>query len=348
MEDAKNVELFIFKKSKEGQPAFYIADELLKLWENNGLNPAAKVCVGRFCFLNGFFVSVIRALKKDLKRKLPLSWPLVFEILKQKDKETIDALLVGATQDQALLGLATAALAFDHPDPRWLKILNEELDQKNTALDKLRQDMIAELKIYETEQMTDHAQNLLSKLVSMFPNDTYIEQFTVKIGDIRVHKKLKRVRDKYPKENHAHLEEVKEEWPELAAVIKKNKKTMDLESSYELSISLHEMGLDDLAVEVLRFKQKQWTVKEMLLEVDFLLSSHHFAEALERSQIILSTNKEDPKTLHACLYNLAVAYHGLHDTEQAIEILKGLRQYNPDYKNISELISDWERFWENR
>ena len=56
MEDAKQVEFFIFRKFKEGKPPNYVADELLKLWAKNQLSVDGKYRAGHFCFLHGFYV----------------------------------------------------------------------------------------------------------------------------------------------------------------------------------------------------------------------------------------------------------------------------------------------------
>src|SRR5258708_1592228 len=72
--EPKSVEIWIHRQtSNKLQPA-YIADELLKFWDRGLLTEPAKMNVCRYCFNNGFYPSIVRVLKQDLRenRNFPL------------------------------------------------------------------------------------------------------------------------------------------------------------------------------------------------------------------------------------------------------------------------------------
>lgn len=132
-------------------------------------------------------------------------------------------------------------------------------------------------------------------------------------------------------------------WPELKNKIENERQSLNLTDCYEFSVALSEMGLHDLAIEVLNYQKKNWTTKELLLETDFLLKSHNYVSALENAQKVKKENTENKDELKAALYFSAIAYHGLNDKEQGIAILKGIQAHDPDYKDINELIRVWEK-----
>lgn len=343
MDDAKSVEFYIWRLSKKGMELSVIADELLKLWNAGKLSIPAKISAGRFCILNGFVVSLISSLRKDLKKGLPVCWPLVFHSSVTFEKTFLDAFLVGATQDGMLAGLAIAALEKENPDPRWAKILKQEIAERMKTLIASKQAQIEELKIYEHEKMYEQGSALIKKLRTLFPNDEYIARAQIRFDEWQLIEKLRKIKEKYSQQAPALKESPETPTEEFAQAVRAQFNKLNLQSAYELAIGLQQMGLSSLALEALQSQKRQWTVREEVIEIEFLLAQTSFVEALSKSQEIIKAYTNNPEVLESCLYYSALAYYQLRDLDQAINILKGIQAHNPDYRNVAELIKIWEQ-----
>lgn len=274
MEDAKEVEVFIFQCAQNGADPSFIADELLKLWDKDKLSLSAKLATGSFCIANGYILSLIKALREDLKENRNTYWPLHYYFVQNDSKQINDAFLIAASQSEQLISLSLFAHSRSQ-DSRWNKILREERAKKYS-------------------------------------------QYQIEISDDSGR------------------------WPELKKRIEKIKKDLDMLDCSELSVGLSEMGLNELALEVLNYQKDGWSIKERFMEVDFLLKANRFIEALEKAQIISKENSDNSEVLKAALYLSAQAYYGLDDKEQAVGILKAIEFHDPQYRNLQELIRVWE------
>ena len=177
-------------------------------------------------------------------------------------------------------------------------------------------------------------------LLAIFPGDPEGQKFAHYVGQKDMAKTLQRIRQTYArpfKENPADLEA---QWPELAVALQDLSERTDPEASYNLSIGLHEMGLHPLALEVLRWSKKDWTIREELWELEILVSLKLFAEVLNSCQIILRKHTE-VEVVRAALYFSAHAYFGMEDLEQATGILKGLIEHDPQYRDAVILLKEW-------
>ncbi len=348
MEDAKeqpfNIEIFIAQKNRQGVKASAIADLLLKLWNKNQLDIDAKYICGKFCFLNGLFAPVIQAIRQDLTERKTLCWPLVFEVVKKTDPKLTEAMHNGAIAEDRLLSLALSALTFHHSDPRWKNVVEDQLSTRIKKNFALREKLVNEFQFYKREKLNDEAKNVLEQLKEMFPDDEFIKVSDQKLEEVGVNHRLKTLREKFPIKRFEikKIEDDNVEWTELDVFLRDNIKDFDLESVYDLSIALHEMGFYDMALKVLRQKKRKWTAREKLLHVDFLLAEGSYVEALAESQTLIAEDPTDTELSYACLYNMAFAHHGLNDIGSAIAILKGIFAHLPTYRNIAQLISDWE------
>ena len=258
--DAKAVELWIHEQMGHKQPPNYIADELLKNWEKNQLLPSAKQVVGRFCAFNSFYLALIRALKRDLVENIPLPWNLLMRLLRvakvlttDESKELLDALLVGATRDGNLHTLAAEALKTNNKDPRWPKILESELNDRFKDAENKRKKYFEEFEIFKREGMKNEAKENLQKILALFPHDDKAKKNYIVQSQNDLDASLISIRKEHDRRHHDRRE--KEElphWPELKEAVEKNRAELDLDSAYNFSIGLHQMGFHDLALVTLR------------------------------------------------------------------------------------------------
>jgi hypothetical protein len=345
--EAAQIEVWINRQLRKAQSPEAIADELIKKWESHLFSVSIKSIVARFCLLNNFSPSLIRLLKTDLRLGQPLPWHYVFEILNNSSgdeiaKELVDALLAGATRDKQLLELSASALGHGAKDPRWMKILESELKEKNLRVQEEKDKLYKELRIYLSERMDAEVAQALTRILTLFPNDSEAQKLSEKLGDKELEAKIVKLKDSYDAPA-PHYREAPDHWPELDSKLPEIQKGLSLEQTYLLSIALFQMNLIDLALASLREKQDQWTTREKLFEIELLISLGAYAEALGSAQIILGGHPSESDTVKGALYYMSLAYHGLGDTEQAITILQGILAHDPHYRDASILLVEWRQ-----
>jgi hypothetical protein len=342
--ESLSVEVWIHGELKNRKEPAFIADQLFKNWEKGNFNLGAKKTAGQFCFQNGFLTSLLRVLKSDLVRSAPLPWGLVYRLLvlfeNPLPEDLADALVTGATQDKQLHELAAEGVSQNDPEKRWKTLLASEQCLRVREANENRQKIIEDLKIFRVEGMDTEIREGVSKLLALFPDDRDGQTFAKAVDQKKVEKTIRRLRQTYGAPDLKKDHQDAGEWPELASVLGQAVKNTDLESAYTLSIGLHEMGLDDQALDVLRWHKKDWTIREEIWELELLVSLRLFVETLSSTQNILQRQTE-VEVVRAALYFSAHAYYGLNDPEQAKGILKGLLEHDPRYRDASILLNEW-------
>jgi tetratricopeptide (TPR) repeat protein len=343
--DSKGVELWIHAQITNRMQATFIADELLKIWEQNLLTYEGKQSVGRFCQTNGFFTPLIRALKNDLRTGAALPWSLLIELLKSQNvkigRKIVDACLSGATRDKQLLDVSATAVLFNCEDPRWTKIYLAEYADRQTKLKNTREDMFQEIKILQQEGMHDDLKESVSRVLSIFPDDVEAKKLQKSIHENELLKNLDIIRKgKRDRPKHRPIEP-QTEWPELKNQLLSSAHAFDLDTVYNLAIGLQEMGMIKLAREILALKTNLWEVKENLLAIELMISDHCYAEALLETQTLMK-KKSSSEIIPTTLYFLAKSYKGLEDDNQAVSILKALVEHHPEFRDARVLLKEWE------
>ncbi len=348
--EAAHIEVFINKQLKNSQSSpEYIADELLKKWDASNLPIESKKIVARFCLLNGFFPSLLRILKLDLRAGSPLPWDMVLELFYQEgehtkeklSKDLADALLTGATRDHQLHALTATALTHEEVDPRWKNILDSELKDRLTGIKEDREKLFKEVQIFKSERMDAEVIQILNRILTLFPEDLEAQELLEKLGDQELEVKIQNLKNQYQLKSPFNATESEAEWPDIEKAIKKILKNLSVEETYLLSIALFQMNLYSAALNTLRFVKDQWKIREKLWEIDLLLSVKSYAEALAASQIILNQNRLLSEVVKTALYYSARALYGLGDQEQALSILKGIVERDPHFRDASILIAEW-------
>ncbi|MDZ4677159.1 MAG: hypothetical protein SGI74_06565 [Oligoflexia bacterium] len=345
--ESKDLELWISRQMISGIQTSQIADEIIRQWESASLSISAQHTASRFCILNGYYTSLIRMLRKFLAAGTALPWAHVIEVvLTDNDhipKELVDSLFIGATRDKLLLSTSAQALIHNEKDPRWLKIFDSEIKEKNLAAEKKRDALYQEVLIFKREGMHREQQDVVKNILAMFPQDRDANQLAVKHQEQSLDETLANIRRNHDRRDKPRsLKEPEVKWPKLSTRLAKLKKRLNLESAYELAIGLHQMALHQDALLILRTQKNKWMDRERCFEMELLLAEGQFAQALENSQKILKEQIGDAELIFTAIYISAKAYRGLEDFEQATSIIRGLLKHRPDYRDAPLLLREWE------
>jgi hypothetical protein len=346
--ESKETEIWIYQQAKTGKQPSYIADELLKHWEKGSLTLDGKATVSRYCISNGFFPSLVRIFRNDLAAGRALPWEHALEVLvknaTEMTPEFTEAFLCGVNRDGRGYQVAAMALFNKSKDARWEKIIRSKVEEVQTRAKNERNKILSEMKIFKNEGMRDEIKASLTRILTLFPDDSEATKMERDLNEGEIEKTLQSLRTHQEHRNRSKNSSHDEssEWPELKPALERIKPKLDLEGAYHLSIGLQAMGLFAEALDVLRGQKENWTLNEHLQEVELLLKNRLFAEALQRSQMLLRQHAHDPDCVQAALYLAAKSYRGLEDLEQAIGIMRGLLNNRPDYRDASLLLTEWE------
>ncbi len=347
--EVANTEVYIHEQLNRGRAPQSIIDDLLKKWDSGKLSISSKNVVARFCLATGFFSSLIRILKLDLRSGPPLPWARILELFSREKeykkngfpKSLTDAILSGAAHDHQLQSLAASALFLKDRDPRWDKILDSELKEHLLKAQDEKKKLFKEVRIFISERMDSEVISVLNKILDIFPADPEAKALLEKLEEQQLEVKIANLKNQYKFISPSEEVDSNPHWPNLDKAIKKNRKKLNVEEIYLLSIALFQMNLLALALETLRFAKAKWKIRERLWEVELLLSNKAYAEALSAAQIILNQHKSLGEVVKTALYYSAKALYGLGDREQGLSILRGISVSDPYFRDTSILLIEW-------
>ncbi len=346
--DLKSVELWIFNQLQNKLSPQIIVDDLMKRWQKGLFDYSAKRTIARFACLNGFISPLVDAFVEDLRLGRPLPWDVVFQLVsmgtEQMGKDLVDALLAGATRDKDLKNLSAAAHFSKHRDPRWQKITKAEFNEFEKKIKESRRMLFEEAMIFKNEGMRKEMVEVLQKIFILFPHDQEALKLFNSIQEREVDESLDRIKKTFERRTRPrHLKFDSEDWLELSKTIKDVQQSWNSDLCFEMAVGLFQMGLSADALNMLETHKAQWGEKEKFLELEILVQTEKFAEALESAQGLILEFKNVPESLTGALYFAAKAYYGLEDFEQAIAILKALIAHRPNYRDALILLSQWEQ-----
>jgi hypothetical protein len=353
MDDSKlstesSVEILIARELKRGEPAALIADQIAKNWELGKLTlPDRKIAV-RFFFQNGFFESAVRVLRKDLAAGQAMPWADILEYFKSvgldQKKETIDALLAGASGDKDLHDLAARGVLLKLPDPRWIKILAAEKAERQKENQERIDELLNKLQRQRAKNKSATIQTLLQEVRSLDAANPALKNFIEETHELEAMAKLEEL--KKNQKNNPHPDRPmalteQQRWHEITPWIDRIKKEFDLRIAYEFAVGLHQMELSAQALDLLSYYKSQWTWRERDFEVQLLLALQRYAEVLERCSQWLGHETEIDRISEA-LYFSAKAYAGLESYGRAVSVIEALLASRPDFRDAEMLAREWQ------
>jgi len=343
---AATIERWISASLRRGEAQSFIADQILKRWTQNRLSPEAKHVVGVFCLLNDFRESLVNAVRSDLRSQSTLCWRTTWQLVSafELTRDEVTQVLTGAAAQSQMLALASAALESKHPDKRWKKVFESELQSLRQKAIKEKEKLLSEIEVFTRENMMKERREAVDRILALFPGDEDALKISGDYQEREIDEVITEIRRQYrqnPQQQRRRFDDVAIP-PEFANALEQVAPTLDLTSSYELAVGLSQMNFHEEALKILRLTQAQWTSREKVYEVELSLNCQLFAEALVMTQNVRQEFPFDPEIIHVSIYYEAKALYGLNEKREALIRIKELAQARPSFKDVLLLVKEWE------
>lgn len=286
-----------------GDPSL-VADELLKKWHRDELSEEDLERVSHFLITFGFHAALAENLAHKLKTNFKIPWSAVvrlIEVLNSKPSKEVVDSIFTGATEQDSLDQLIRFPQLASIDSRFGEVRTQHLDERRRQIHQ------------QTEQLLNEAKN-------------------------KIHRQKLQERDYFLKKKIAPSAEEKKLAQDFAEKLKKKiKKSPSL--AYDGAIALFQMGHAETALETLKMAKDSPEVA--WLEVDLLLETRRFIDALTKLDSMEKQYASDPESTPALTYARAQALWGLQQSQAAIDLLQSLVRVKPDYRSASALLQHW-------
>jgi hypothetical protein len=309
-------ELEIHRLLKDSDNPVSVADEILKRWDTGQLSWRDQEVAGEFLITAGFTNALFQQIAKALKGRQKIPWVSFVEALGKVNahltKDEVDQLLVGAAEEDALEAISKSR-ALDGIDPRFSKIrknANNELKLKKAMMPEPPQNQ-------NVTAISDHTRPLVQKL---------------KVKKTSLADWARRTEENATPETLAQIEKM------AADMLEQSRLNPDAAS--DIAISLRFMGLSEKALSAL--KHAPPVRGTLWLELDLLLETGRFVQALQRADMLERRFTGDPEATFSAGYARAISLYGLGQKDEARILLEGIVKVRPNYRSAHSLLMKWK------
>lgn len=327
------------------EPAL-VADEFLKRWHRDELEPEDIGTLAQFLIIFGFHAALCENIARRIKENKSIPWAslasLLAELSEAPSKEVVDQLLIGAGEQRGLEDF-TRIEGITKIDPRIEKIRQEFSTERKNRFKTRKQDLLNQADLYKNDLLFDKERAVLEKLMFTFPGDATVMERFAEFSTRQARKRLQRKssanweeqllqREKLNPEALAAAEDITKKW---LKTIKKNKK-----HAYDKAIALMQMGYFDGALQIIEHAPKN--VSTDWLKVEILLAAHKYLIALSFIDEVERKYAQESETAFSAMYARAKALWGLNQGQAAIDLLESLVKVRPDYRSSYSLLQSWK------
>lgn len=323
------------------------ARELAKAWRTNQYTPKQQYVFAQFFIAAGLTQQCLKEIERLIIEERHLPWAQISEILFQlkiaPNKEEKLAIVEGVEEEKALGEILKSSHADDIS--QYFFKARGRLKARETEKSLERQKSLREKIVFlRSQRMLDEESKALDQYQKMYPHDqslvedkkSYEERWARHIVSENIdHRSEKSDIEEMARPLTKEQSEVRKLLLNHAKeIIQKNP-----QKNYDLAMTLAFMDFNHEALEILRLGERAGTAE--WFELDLLLKSRNFLEALELSAKLEIKYADDPESSFAVIYARARALWGLGQKSQAIEFMKSIVKIKAHYKNANSLLSHW-------
>ena len=342
-----SVELKIRDLLNDNKDVMSAAHELMKAWRKNLYPPKEQYVIAQFFFKAGLQSRLLKEIERLLTEARHLPWAQISEILNvlqiTPSKEEKLAIVEGIKEEQAL----SEILKSSHSDKISQFFAKARARIKASDLEKSSQKKQAfreKIEFLRSQRMLSEENLALQEYHLTYPNDQSLAQqkqdYEQRWARHIVTENIdQRSQNAVLEEKGAPLSHEQKEVRKLLLQRAYEMIKISPQKNYDLAMTLAFMDFHNEALEILRLGERH--AEAEWFELDLLLKSRNFLEALEFSARLEIKYATDPDSSFAVIYARARALWGLGQIAQAIEFMKSIVKIRPHYKNAHSLLSHW-------
>ncbi len=342
-----SVELKIRDFLNENKDVRSAANALTATWKKNLYSPKEQFVVAQFFLNAGLVSSFIKEVRYLIEQERHLPWAQISEVL--NDLQTIpnaeeQKAIVQGVRKQGAMGEILLSPRAVNLAPRIAKekelAETQNLERQNEQKLALRE----KIEFLRSQRMMDDESKALKQYHLTYPDDVdaSLDQnaFDVRwarhiVGENIDHRSLQTIIE----EKGAPLS--KDQLAIRKLMVSKAKEMVKNapEKNYDLAMTLAFMDFYEDALDILRLSPR--SNEASWFELELLINSRRFLEALELSQQLEVKFAQEPESSFAAIYARARALWGLGQRSEAIEFMRSIVKVRANYKNAHSLLSHW-------
>ncbi len=342
-----SVELQIRDFLNDNKDVASVAGALSKAWKNNLYNSKEQFVVAQFFLNAGLQSTFLREVEKLLGHERHLPWAQIAEVLAElqiQPNSEEEKAIVNGVRDQDAMNEVLRSPRSDRLASIIAKsrVLNEikELDARNEKKLALRE----KIEFLRSQRMMDDESKALKQYHLTYPDDhdasldqkAFDERWARHIvGENIDHRSMQTIIEEKGTPIGCEQAIVRS----LMMTHARELVQKHPEKNYDLAMALAFMDFSEEAVEILRLSAR--SPEAEWFELELLLKSRKFLEALELSQQLEVKFVEDPESSFAAIYARARALWGLGQKSQAVDFMKSIVKIKAHYKNAHSLLDHW-------
>lgn len=352
MAGTNSLEIEIHHLFQEGASTEYVCRELIGKYEKNEiLSPSEIEGLSHFLITCGKFDLLKNLYIKCIQKNKISTFPVGFfvEALLKQNKNISDEVIDICNSILEQQAFNPTALQSSHVKSFSVQVSQElQMLQKKFAEDRLLQKnkLIEELNNFRQANLQDQEEDVLQKLLRLFPQDLDIKHLKSahleKKADDILAKVISKKQLIKPKSNFDNKPETLQFIDEMKSNILKvadKVQNSSPEQLYNLAILAFQFELYDLSADLLlrapETEARQWLLAESYLEAGRHLDLLKIVDQLEKEE---SSSTEVP---FGAIYLKAIAYHGLGQKDMAIRLMESILAVVPSYRAADSLIHEW-------
>ncbi len=342
-----SIELKIRDFLNDNKDVTAAANALSNSWKKNLFNAKEQYVVAQFFLNAGLKSTLIKEVRKLIEHERHLPWAQISEILNDlqtmPNAEEQKAIVQGIREQEAMTEVLLSPKS-DKLAPRIEKartiLETQEFEKQNEEKLALRE----KIEFLRSQRMMDDESKALKQYHLTYPDDmdasldqkAFDERWARHIvGENIDHRSLQTVIE----EKGPPLSKEQQVVRKLMVARAKDIVKKIPEKNYDLALTLSFMDFYEDALDILRMSARsndaEW------FELELLLKSRRFLEALELSQQLEIKFVQEPESSFAAVYARARALWGLGQKPQAIEFMKSIVKVKANYKNATSLLNHW-------
>lgn len=304
--------------------------------------------VSRFLFNSGLHNTLFLYNLKLLKEKQEVSWHYVIKILiKYKiypaEKELIEALFHTWLKKSRYFALFSCE-EWGQASPEFEQMKNVFIEELETANISEEKELLNQLAFIQAQEMIEDEEEIIQQLIRLNPANQEYRSLKKELDEkkafliIQEHKKSQDSSKLIKKSQLKSQEQtLKKSW--LEGLVEMGQ--IDPSCIKELALFLYFCGSPKTALDLLESYidklEDYWYYLDWSLETGQFSKGLAVVNYIERSKDFYHFDSVE------LLYKKAQFLYGLGREKQAIEHLRSISQFYPDYKNINYLLNKWAK-----
>ena len=342
---AFDIDLEIRKGLEDNRSYEKIAKDIFEALKKEQFSITKNERLIQFCLHSGAYLLAFKFFDEWISKgeKIPLGQLIELLSLKisKPEEELLQALFDKAKKENSELEMVSSRI-WDAFDSRFSELRKKSYRNLQNLHQNKKLWLKEKLEFFQSQNMFKNEKTIFKQLFKMFPEDLDVVEYAKKFSNRWSSDVITRTRKKRKNIDFLPVKKESKEEKKCFEVIKKDvfkNIQSDPDLAYDFSLLLCFIEKYSEALEVLHFLPSSLELD--LYAIQLLNKSSHYFESLEAIEKLKTKYSHDVEMAFSATYLKAEALQGIGHVSHAIQLLKEILKYRPDYRSSRYLIEKW-------